>query len=99
MNAPDLNRNVLKRHIQAIEAATPIHILGLLPRGSAGHVKESDDRALEFLAEKREGLSIFDLAQAEIDLGERLGRTVGIVLVSGLRGNEAEELPKLVEAL
>jgi hypothetical protein len=99
MNAPDLNRNILTRDIQAIEAATPIHILGLLPRGSVGHVKESDERALEFLAEKQEGLSIFDLAQAEIDLAERLGRTAGIVLVSGLRGREAEELPKLVEAL
>ena len=99
MNAPDINRNILKRHIQAVEAALPIHILGLLPRGSAGHVKESDARALEFLAEKRDDLSIFDLARAEIDLGERLGRTVGIVLVSGLCGREAEELPAMVEAL
>jgi predicted nucleotidyltransferase len=99
MNAPDINRNILKRHVQAVEAALPIHILGLLPRGSVGHVEPSDAHALEFLAEKREGLSLFDLAQAEIDLSERLGRTVGIVLVSGLRGREAKELPEMVEAL
>lgn len=97
MNAPDINRSILRMHVAAIEAKLPIKILGLLPEGSVGHV--SEENAVEFLAEKRPGLSLLGLSQAEIDLGELLGRRVGIVLVSGLRGREAEELPGLVETI
>jgi len=95
MNAPDVNRSILRMHIAAIEAKYPIKIVGLLPRGSAGHV--FDENGIEFLAEKRPGLSLFDLAGAEVALGDRLGRQVGIVLVSGLQGREAEEFPRLAE--
>lgn len=95
MNAPDINRSILRMHVAAIEAKYPIKIAGLLPRGSVGHV--FDDNAIEFLAEKRPGLSLLDLAGAEVDLGDLLGRQVGIVLVSGLKGREAEEFPRLVE--
>jgi predicted nucleotidyltransferase len=56
-----------------------------------------DDSALDFLAEKRPGLDLLDLAGAEIDLGDLLGRPVGIVLKSGLRDREAEEFPRIVE--
>jgi len=98
MNAPEINRSILRMHIAAIEAKHPIKILGLLPRGSVGHVFDKDD-AIEFLAEKRPGLSLFGLAGAEVDLSDKLGRPVGIVLVSGLRGREAEEFPKLAEAI
>ncbi|CAN0493273.1 unnamed protein product [Phaeothamnion confervicola] len=102
MNAPDISRSILRMHIAAIEAKHPIKILGLLPRGSVGHVFEDD--ALDFLAEKRPGLSLLGLSLlglsgAEIDLADKLGRPVGIVLVSGLQGREAEEFPKVVEAL
>jgi hypothetical protein len=82
-------------HIAAIEAKYPIKILGLLPRGSVGHV--FDDNALDFLAEKRPGLSLLSLSGAEVDLTDKLGRPVGIVLVSGLRDREAEEFPRIVE--
>ena len=58
----------------------PITVLGLLPRGSAAHVFE--DAALDFLAEKRPGLDLLGLSQAEVDFGKVLGRPVGIVLVS-----------------
>jgi predicted nucleotidyltransferase len=95
MNAPDVNRSILRMHIATIEAKHPIKILGMLPRGSVGHVFE--DNALDFLAEKRAGLDLFGLAQAEVELAELLGRPVGIVLVSGLKGNEAVEFPRLVE--
>ncbi|MEA2873380.1 MAG: hypothetical protein QOH67_3356 [Hyphomicrobiales bacterium] len=95
MNAPDINRSILRMHIAAIEAKYPLKILGLLPRGSAGHV--FDENGIEFLAEKRPGLSLLDLAGAEVDLGDRLGRQVGIVLVSGLRGREAEQFPRIAE--
>jgi hypothetical protein len=97
MNAPDINRSILRMHIAAIEAKYPIKIIGLLPRGSVGHVFE--DNALDFLAEKRTGLSLLELSGAEIDLAEKLGRPVGIVLVSGLRDREAEEFPRTVEAI
>lgn len=96
MYAPDINRSILRMHIAAIEAKYPIKILGLLPRGSVGHVAEEPD-AMEFLAEKRPGLSLLGLCEAEGDLSERIGRTVGIVLVSGLRDREAEEFPRIAE--
>ena len=96
MNVPDINRSILRMHIAAIEAKHPIRILGLLPRGSVGHVSDVAD-AFEFLAEKRPGLDLLGLCEAEGDLADRLGRTVGIVLISGLRDREAEEFPNIVE--
>ena len=51
MNAPDINRSILRMHIAAIEQKYPIKIVGLLPRGAAAHL--FSDRALDFLAEKR----------------------------------------------
>jgi predicted nucleotidyltransferase len=95
MNAPDINRSILRTHIASIEAKYPIKIIGLLPRGSVGHVFE--DNALDFLAEKRPGLSLLGLSGAEVDLSDRLGRPVGIVPISGLQGREAEEFPRIVE--
>jgi predicted nucleotidyltransferase len=95
MNRPDINRSILRMHIATIEAKYPIKIVGLLPRGSVGHV--FDDNALDFLAEKRPGLDLLDLAGAEISLSDLLGRPVGIVLVSGLKDPEAEEFPRIVE--
>lgn len=95
MNAPDINRSILRMHIAAIEAKYPIKIIGLLPRGSAAHV--FDDDALDFLAEKRPGLSLLGLSGAEVSLGEKLGRGVGIVLKSGLEEREAEEFSRIVE--
>jgi predicted nucleotidyltransferase len=95
MNVPDINRSILRMHIATIEAKHPIKIVGLLPRGSVGHVFE--DNALDFLAEKRPGLDLLGLVMAERDLSDLLGRPVGIVLVSGLKGREAEEFPRIVE--
>jgi len=95
MNVPDINRSILRMHIATIETKHPIKIIGLLPRGSVGHVFE--DNALDFLAEKGPGLDLLGLVQAEADLSDLLGRPVGIVLVSGLKGREAEEFPRLVE--
>jgi predicted nucleotidyltransferase len=95
MNRPDINRSILRMHIATIEAKYPIKIVGLLPRGSVGHVFE--DNALDFLAEKRPGLDLLELVKAEGNLSDLLGRPVGIVLVSGLKGHEAEEFPRLVE--
>jgi predicted nucleotidyltransferase len=95
MNVLDINRSILRMHIATIEAKHPIKILGLLPRGSVGHVFE--DNALDFLAEKRPGLDLLGLAEAEVELGDLVGRPVGIVLISGLKGREAEEFPRLVQ--
>jgi hypothetical protein len=95
MNKPDINRSILRMHIASIEAKHPIKIVGLLPRGSVGHVFEDD--ALDFLAEKKPGLDLLGLVAAENDLTDLLGRRAGIVLVSGLRDREAEEFPRIVE--
>jgi predicted nucleotidyltransferase len=95
MNVPDINRSILRMHIATIEAKHPIKIVGLLPRGSVGHV--FDDNALDFLAEKRPELDLLGLIAAENDLADLLGRPVGIVLVSGLKDREAEEFPRIVQ--
>jgi hypothetical protein len=97
MNVPIINRSILRMHVASVEAKHPLKIIGLLPRGSAGHV--FGDEALDFLAEKKPGLSLLGLCDAEGDLAERLGRPVGIVLVSGLQGREAEEFPRIAEAI
>lgn len=97
MNAPVIPRSILRPHAATIEARFPLKVLGLLPAGSAGHVGNSD--GLAFLAEKRETFSLLDLCDAEIALSDVLGRPVGIVLVSGLRGREAGEFPRRVEPL
>jgi predicted nucleotidyltransferase len=95
MNVPNINRSILRMHIATIEAKYPIKIVGLLPRGSVGHV--FDDNALDFLAEKRPGLDLLGLAGAEVSLSDLVGRPVGIVLKSGLKDREAEEFPRIVE--
>src|SRR5262245_18601667 len=97
MNVPIINRSILRMHVAAIEAKYPIKIIGLLPRGSAGHVFEDD--ALDLLADWKPGLSLLRLSEAEGDLADRLGRPVGIVLVDGLHGREAEEFPRIAEAI
>jgi hypothetical protein len=97
MDAPAVNRSILRMHIAAVEAKHPFKILGLLPRGSAAHVL--DDDALDFLAERKPGLSLLGLCEAEVDLAGRVGRPVGIVLMSGLKGREAIEFPQALDAL
>jgi hypothetical protein len=97
MNVHQISRKKLLDHLHEVEKKFPLHFLGLLPRGSAAHIFEND--ALDFLAEKRPGLSLLGLCEAEVDLAGRVGRPVGIVLVSGLREREAVELPRALEAL
>lgn len=97
MNVPIMHRAVLKHHVATIEARHPIKILGLLPRGSAAHIFGAE--ALDFLAEKRPGLDLLGLCEAEVDLGDLLGRPVGIVLVSGLKRQEAIEFQRRLDPL
>lgn len=94
---PEVNEKELVKHLLEIEAKYPLHFAGRLPRGAAAHV--FDDDAIDLLAEKREGLSLLDLAGAEIELAERLGRPVGIVLKSGLKGADRENILALVQPL
>ena len=87
MNAPDINRSILRMHIAAIEA----EVSDQDHRAAAARKRRARlraDIALDFLAEKRPGLDLLGLASAEVDLGDLLGRPVGIVLVSGLQGRE-----------
>lgn len=99
MNAHVIPRDILKLHLAAIEDMFPLRFIGALPRGSAGHVDESDERALEFLADDLQGLSLLDLCKAEIELGRRLGRSVGIVLHGGLKSEEAARLANLAAVI
>jgi hypothetical protein len=97
MNVPILDRSTLLKHIRAVEQDHPLKIVALLPRGAAPHV-EGDD-AVDFLAEKREGLSLLGLTSAELDLAARLGRPVGIVLASELSGAEKARVERSARPL
>lgn len=99
MNAPVIHRDILRLHIAAVEEKFPLRFIGMLPRGTLAHVNEADERAMEFLVEKHEGLTLMGLCDAEIEMGRRLGRMIGLVLTSGLKGREAVEIPKLVQAI
>jgi predicted nucleotidyltransferase len=90
MNIQHVDRKKLLDHLHAVERRFPVHFVGLLPRGTAAHVR--DDNAIDLLAEKLPGLSLISLTGAEIDLSQRLKRPVGIVLKSELRGREAQEV-------
>jgi hypothetical protein len=48
MNVPIINRSILRMHVAALEAKHPIKIVGLLPRGSAGHVVQDDAFQLKY---------------------------------------------------
>lgn len=90
MNIHQVDRRVLLTHLQATEEKFPLHFVGLLPRGSATHV--FGDNAVEFLAEKKPGLNLLDVAGAEIELADRLGRPVGIILRSELHDDDAKRI-------
>ena len=97
MNVQQIDRTKFLAHLHAIEGEFPLHFLGTLPRGTAAHVSEED--AIDLLAEKREGLSLLGLCEAEVALAARIGRPVGIVLVSGLKGADGERVKASVRPL
>lgn len=90
MNVHQIDRRILLTHLHAVEEKFPLRFVGLLERGSAPHVFGDD--AVDLLAEKREGLSLLGLASAEVELSDRLGRPVGIVLRSELHGNDEKRV-------
>ena len=94
VHAADASICIIVREIERLYSLT---IVGLLPRGSAVHVTESN--AIDLLAKKRLGLTLLEVAQAEADLSERLGRPVGIVLTSEVRGEEAARLSEAARPL
>ena len=77
MYVPPIDHAFLRAHVATIEAKYPIRILGILPRGSVGHL--SAVMGLDLPAEKRPGLSLLGLCGAENELGELIQRPVGIV--------------------
>jgi predicted nucleotidyltransferase len=90
MNVHQIDRRVLLAHLHATEQKFPIRFVGILPRGSAAHVFGED--AVDLLAEKMPGLSLLDVAGAEIELTDRLGRPVGVILRSELHGDDARRI-------
>jgi hypothetical protein len=97
MNVQQIDRGKFLAHLHAVEGKFPLRFIGILPRGTAAHVREDD--AIDLLAERREGLSLLGLAGAELDLADRIGRPVGIVLVSGLQGDYGERVKASVRPL
>lgn len=97
MNAPDSYRSILRHHVAAVEARRPLKIICMLPSGTFGHWSGDDD--IEFLAEKKEGLSLLGLTGAEVDLSDLLGKPVRIVLVSELSGKDVDELSAQAQPL
>ena len=97
MNVQQIDRQKLLRHLQEVEGKFPLRFVGVLERGSAPHVFGDD--AFDFLAEKRPGLSLTSLTGAEIELTERLGHPVGIVLRSELHGDEATRVLATLQPL
>ena len=91
MNAPDNFKSIVRHHLATVEAKTRLTFIGMLPSGTIGHWSGEDD--MEFLAEKRDGLSLLDLTGAEVDLSDLLGQPVRIVLLSELQGRDAIEIP------
>jgi predicted nucleotidyltransferase len=90
MNVHQIDRRILLTHLHATEEKFPLRFVGLLPRGSAPHVFGAD--AIDFLAEKLPGLSLLDVAGAEVELTERLGRPVGVILRSELHGDDEKRI-------
>jgi len=97
MNVHQIDRQKLKHDLQKDEEKYPLRFVGLLARGSAPHVFGED--AIDFLAEKREGLSLLSLTSAELDLSETLGHPVGIVLRSELHGDDAARVLATLQPL
>lgn len=97
MNIQQIDRQGLLRHLREIEDKYPLRFVGLLARGSAPHIFGED--AFDFLAEKRKGLSLLSLTGAEIDLADRLGHPVGIVLRSELHGDDADRVLATLQPL
>ncbi|HUI95200.1 MAG TPA: hypothetical protein VLX44_05565 [Xanthobacteraceae bacterium] len=90
MNVQQIDRGKFLAHLRAVEGEFPLRFIATLPRGTAAHVFEED--AVDLLAEKREGLSLLGLCEAEVALAARIGRPVGTVLVSGLKGSDGERV-------
>lgn len=97
MNIRQIDRQKLRLKLREIEEKYSLRFVGLLARGSAPHVFGDD--ALDFLAEKREGLSLLSLTGAEIDLSDVLGHPVEIVLRSELHGNDANRVLATLQPL
>jgi hypothetical protein len=97
MNKPVIDRSALRRHVQEIERQYPLTIVGFLPASFTAQLRGGE--GIAFLAEKAQGLSMLDLARAQVALSERLAHPVAIVLRSGLDQGRRTEADRLVAAL
>jgi hypothetical protein len=97
MDAPALDRPLIRRHLAEVEKAWPIRFLGVLPPGTMGHVTEAD--SLTFLADAAMSISLLNLATIEVELSDRFGKPVGVLATSALRGNRDGEIRRSLVAL
>ena len=97
MTIRQIQRQQVRFHLRAVEAKIPIQFVGVLERGSAPHVRGDD--AWDFLAERKDGLSLIGLTGAEMELSVRLGCPVGIVLRSELHGDDSKRVLATLQPL
>jgi hypothetical protein len=97
MNAPTIHQSILRRHLATVEASHALTFLGILPDGLAGHV--ASDCGIAFLAEKRAGLDLLGLCEAEAMLADLLGRPVGIILKSAMTEPDAQAVTERLDPL
>ncbi len=97
MDAPTIDRHVLRLHLQQVEAAWPISFLGVLPPGTLGHVTVAD--SLTFLADAGPTLDLLDMAGIELELSERFGKPVGVLPTSAIAGPRLDVLRRSLLAL
>src|SRR5262249_11756560 len=75
---PKVSKARLRGYLEAIEAKFPIRFLGVIP--PEAHLRDAAEPALQLLAEKKEGLSLLELAEAEVELSDQMKRPVAILL-------------------
>jgi predicted nucleotidyltransferase len=78
MNVAVIDRSALLHHIRTIEARYPLRVLGFVPAEEVRHVEGGADVA--FFVEKAGDLSLIELAGAENELTDLLGRRIGLLL-------------------
>ena len=77
MDAPTLDRPLIRRHLAEVEKAWPIRFLGLVPAEVMTSPRAHG--RINLLADADPKVSLFDLLGIESDLSEGLGREVAIV--------------------
>jgi hypothetical protein len=86
MNVPVINRDRLRRAVEAIERRYSLRVSGVLPNGIVEHPET--DTPVTLLAERGSGLTLLDLSSAEVDLQKEIGAPTRILLRTEIEGTD-----------